>query len=344
MIWLVSRKRFGAKAGSLFSFFVISLLFTIFYFPNIAWGQDKRFEFTENHMGSPFKVVFYASSDSLAEKASQAVFKRISALNEIMSDYRDGSEINLLSQSAGLSTPIKASPDLLDIVSTSLFISRNTAGTFDITLGPVVQLWRHSMRFKRFPPQQDIKKALKKTGYKKIKLDAKNSTILLTRTGMRLDLGAIGKGYAADEGMATLRKFGITAALVDAGGDLTIGSPPPGKKGWSIDVNSGTHDDSVKILELSNVGIATSGANYRFLEYKGQQYSHIVDPKTGIGLTNHVRSTVIAPNGTLADALATALSVASPKQRKQIVKNFPSVKVWLLETNKPENTSWSYGF
>ncbi|MBU1820268.1 MAG: FAD:protein FMN transferase, partial [Bacteroidetes bacterium] len=165
--------------------------------------------------------------------------------------------------------------------------------------------------------------------------------VKLTQPGMRLDVGGIGKGYAADAAVAVLKKLGINAVLLDAGGDLTLADPPPGKAGWEVEVTSGLPHDSTTTLLLSNVGIATSGATYRYLEHEGVRYSHIVNPQTGVGLRYHVRTTVIAPNGTLADALATAFSVAGIEDSKRIVENFPNVKVWLLEMNNGSVKSWN---
>lgn len=291
-------------------------------------------------MGSPFRLVFYAGNDSLARKAADSTFARIEMLNGVMSDYKDGSEINRLSAQAGNGKWISVSPELLDILRQSQQISQQTNGYFDVTVGPAVQLWRRSLRRNLFPDKSELKEARRRVGYSYLLLDVKEQSVRLTKAGMRLDVGGIGKGYAADAAIRVLRSFGITSAMVDAGGDLTLSAPPPGTEGWKIEVDSGTNRDSTMTLLLSNAGVATSGANYRYLEHNGKKYSHIVNPKTGIGLTSHIRTTVIAPTGTLADALATAFSVAGIKKGKKILKKFPGTKVWLLETADGKVTSW----
>lgn len=268
-------------------------------------------------------------------------FARIETLNEILSDYRDGSEINRLSAQSGTGQWIRVSDDLYKVLSISKEISRKTRGTFDVTVGPVVQLWRRAMRRNIFPAQNEIEKARKAVGYRFVKLKPRTKSIRLVRAGMRLDVGGIGKGYAADEAVRVVQKLGIQAALIDAGGDLTLAGVPPGREGWEVEINSGTSMDSVALVHLTDAGVATSGATYRYLEHEGIQYSHIVDPKTGIGLRYHVRTTVIAPNGTDADALATAFSVAGSRRSKRILRRFPGVQVWLLETKGTRIMSWN---
>jgi FAD:protein FMN transferase len=329
------------KRGLFFPFLKISILLFLIYLPEFVFAQEKSYEFEKGLMGSPFRLVFYTTSDSLAEQAAAQAFGRIEALNEILSDYRDGSEINRLSARSGSGEWVSVSDDLYRVISLSKNVSQQTGGAFDITIGPVVQLWRRALRRSTFPSPDVVAETRRAVGYSYVKLRPQGQKVKLTQPGMRLDVGGIGKGYAADEAVAVLKKLGINAVLVDAGGDLTLADPPPGKAGWEVEVTSGLPEDSTTTLLLSNAGIATSGATYRYLEHEGVRYSHIVNPQTGVGLRYHVRTTVIAPNGTLADALATAFSVAGIENSKKIAGNFPGVKVWLLETNSGNVKSWN---
>ncbi len=292
-------------------------------------------------MGSPFRVVLYSTSDSLAQQAAHKAFARIETLNEILSDYRDGSEINRLSAQSGTRKWIEVSDDLYEVLSIAKTISRKTRGTFDITVGPVVQLWRRAMRRNIFPTQNEIEQARRAVGYRFVKLRPRTQSVRLVRSGMRLDVGGIGKGYAADEAVRAVQNLGIKAVLIDAGGDLTLAGVPIGRDGWEVEIDSGRSADSTALLHLTGAGVATSGATYRYLEHEGERYSHIVDPTTGIGLRHHVRTTVIAPTGTCADALATAFSVAGSRRSKRILRRFPGVQVWLLETKGTQITSWN---
>ncbi len=330
----VSFTRFGScgkmERSSLRFFLSISIFLILIYLPASGFGQEKRYEFEKGLMGSPFRLVFCARNDSVAEEAAHRAFARIEQLNDLLSDYRDGSEINRLSATSGSGQWIAVSDDLFRILSISKKVSRRTGGTFDVTVGPVVQLWRRAMRRNSFPTEAELKVARRAVGYRFVKLRCRSQSVRLIRSGMRLDVGGIGKGYAADEAVQLLKNLGIQSVLIDAGGDITLSGPPPGREAWEISVGSG---DSTVSMPLAQAGVATSGATYRYLEHEGVRYSHIVDPETGVGLRFHVRTTVIAPNGTLADALATAFSVAGIKKSKKILRRFPDVKVWLLETN-----------
>jgi thiamine biosynthesis lipoprotein len=306
---------------------------------NSAQCQEKRYSFEKGMMGSPFKLVFYASNDSIAHLAAEKAFHRVEVLNEIMSDYRDGSEINRLSATSGSGKWVSVSQELFDILAVSKDISLKTDGVFDVTLGPVVQMWRHATRKSIFPTRQEIDLALSKTGIKKMELDPAEKKVCLKQKGMRLDIGGLGKGFAAEEAIKILQGYGISSAMMDAGGKIVLTNPPPGSKGWQINISNG--NDSLKTLSLSNVSLATSGPTYRFMEYNGVRYSHIVDPKTGIGLLFHVRTTVVAPDGAVSDALATAFSVAGIKKSKSYARRFPGCRVWLVEQQEGKLAEWN---
>jgi FAD:protein FMN transferase len=329
MIKLPFKISFFSFSGHHILFFCLS-----YFFVSGPLKAQQRYAYFRNAMGSEFNLVFYAPNDSIAKAASDSVFKRIEFLNTILSDYLDGSETNRLSTTAGSETRFTASEILFDVLRKSVYYSKQTNGAFDVTVGPMVQLWRRALRRNFFPDSLQIQEAKQAVGYKKIRIHIKNKAVTLTQKGMRLDFGGIGKGYAADDALRVLKSFNITAAFLDAGGDLTIGDAPPQKKGWEIEVSSGGKDSTSKqVLVLKNCGVATSGNTYRFMEHKGVRYSHIIDPRTGIGLTTHTRTTVIAPDGTAADALATAFSVLGIQEGKKMAKKIKKSRVWLLEQN-----------
>ncbi len=320
--------------------FIQIVLLGILLLPQWVSGQSTRFEFSRNLMGSPFRLVFYAQGDSLAKAAAEQVFARIEVLNALLSDYKDGSEINRLSGLSGRGHWVRTSPELFDILARSCAISKQTEGAFEVTVGPMVQLWRRSLLVHEFPSRKAIRKTRKRVGYRLIELDTTHRLVRLKRKGMRLDVGGIGKGYAADEGIRILRGLGIRSAMLDAGGDLAFSGPPPGAAGWKIEITSDTAASPV-ILSLADCGVATSGAHYRFFTHKGKTYSHIVNPATGIGLRHHVRSTVVARDGTEADALATAIGVMGIRKSKRILTRFPDARVWLLEKRDGNIRDWN---
>lgn len=290
-------------------------------------------------MGSVFRLVLYAESQAEANRAAQAAFKRIAELNQILSDYDPESEVNALSASSGKGEWIQLSPDLLEMLSQSRNYSQLSKGDFDITVGPMVRLWRKSVREAKLPDKKRLKKVKQSVGYKFILLQTDQSLAKLEKAGMRIDFGGIAKGYAVDEAYKVLRKFKIETALVDGGGDMYLGPAPPGQEGWEVSIQSLEDDTSTDKVMLANCGIATSGDKYRYVELDGKRYSHIIHPKKGLGITQRRQVTVIAASSTQADALASTFSVAGLKKTSRLSKLFPGVSFsyFFLQKGKWQN-------
>ena len=281
-----------------------------------------RFEFSQPQMGLPFRIVLYAPDRSAAEAAARAAFNRIGELNDILSDYDTDSELSRLSQTAGSGQSVRLSDELWFVLERSQKLAEQTDGAFDVTVGPVVSLWRKARRENRLPDAAKLAGAKELVGYRKLRLDPKRHTAQLGVPYMRLDLGAIAKGYALDEVLKILRSRGITRALVSGGGDMAAGDPPPGKKGWRIEVAplDMTNAPPARFILIANAGLGTSGDLFQHLEVGGKRYSHIVDPHTGLGLIDHGLVTVIARDGITADSLATAVSVLGPEKGLTLIE------------------------
>ncbi|MDE2729917.1 MAG: FAD:protein FMN transferase [Bacteroidota bacterium] len=275
-----------------------------------ALGQPlERFMFDRSQMGAVVRVVLYAPDSVRAHQAAAAAFARIDSLNAHLSDWIQDSELNRLSRTYG--QPVQVSDDLWMVLSTAQAIAAASEGHFDVTVGPLTRLWRWGMRRNQLPNPAEVEKALRSVGYRYLDLDALHQTARLLRSGMRLDLGGIAKGYAADEALRVLQELGYAASTVDAGGDMAIGAPPPNSAGWPVQI---TVADSTgrrvrKELILAHCGVAASGATYRFIEHEGTRFSHIVSPLTGMGITFDRIVTVVASSGMQADAWASAYSV-----------------------------------
>jgi len=263
-----------------------------------------RYEFDEPHMGTTVRVVFYATSPELAERGRKAAFDVMRQVDGLMSDYKPDSELSRLSAAAGKG-PQPVSQALYDVLESSRWTAQASDGAFDITIGPLVRLWRRSRKELKLPTPEEIRAAKALVDINQLVLDPVRRTAELRKPGMLLDLGGIAKGYACDKALAALRDLGILRALVDTGGGMALGDPPPDKAGWRI----GMLGDSSKILQLSNCGVSTSGDVEQFVEIDGVRYSHIIDPATGLGLTNRAMATVIAKDGLTSDALDTPICI-----------------------------------
>ena len=275
-----------------------------------AGAQEvARFGFTRYLMGTEAKVVLYAADSAEAASAAGQAFDHISALNEQLSDYLIDSEVSRLSKTRG--QPIAIGENLWNVLVKGQKIAHASEGSFDVTVGPLTLLWRKATRRATLPDAVEIANALAAVGYQFLELDPNSRTVQLNGENMRLDLGGIAKGYAADEALKTLVRAGFASAAVDVGGDIALGNAPPGSGGWSVevfDLNTEGELETEK-LTLENCGIAVSGDTYRYLEYDGIKYSHIIDPRTGYGVEHERRVAVVAPSAMYADAWASAYSI-----------------------------------
>jgi len=293
--------------------------------------QDlQRFEFALVRMGTQFRIVVYAPSRDEASRAAMAAFERVEQLEDIMSDYREESELVRLSREA-VAAPKVVSPELFFVLERAAHFSRLSGGAFDVTIGPVVQLWREARRTKRLPAPVELAQARAAVDYRNVELDPAARTVHLRRSGMRLDLGAIAKGYAADEALKVLQSRGYRSALVDAGGDIALGGAPPGAPGWkiAIDMAGPKGEDLPCTLVLHGLGIATSGDRFQFVEVEGERYSHIVNPQDGLGLKDSFSTTVIAGDAITADVLATTLSVMPVTEALKLVESLAGASAYL---------------
>ena len=220
--------------------------------------------FSETHMGSRVEITLYALDDASAKRAVAAAFQRIARLDGIMSDYRPSSELMQLCRQAG-GQPVSVSEDLFAVLSQAQELSRRSGGAFDVTVGPLVRLWRRARKSFQLPDPDDLAQARLLVGYRMLRLDPQKRTAQLERKGMLLDLGGIAKGYAADAALKVLREHGIGSALVAISGDIAAGEPPPGETGWKIGLAplEGPPDHSVL---LKNAAVSTSGDTEQFVE------------------------------------------------------------------------------
>jgi thiamine biosynthesis lipoprotein len=311
-----------------------------------APGSPKRFTFTEPHMGTRFKIVLYAPDEAAANAGAKAAFQRIANLDATMSDYRASSELMQLCQKAG-GDPAPVSEDLFRVLEKAQEYAKLSDGAFDVTVSPLVRLWRIARRTQQLPNAEELAKAKALVGYQQMKLDPKARTVQLLKAGMLLDLGGIAKGYAADAALAVLQKQGITRALVAAGGDVAVSGPPPDAVGWKIGIQplEGGEKEPSRFLLLKDAAVSTSGDSEQFVVIDGKRYSHIVDPKTGLGLQGRMSVTVIAPNGLTADPLAKIPSVLGAERGLALVEKIEgTAALFVKKTDKGDEVVESKRF
>ena len=298
-----------------------------------------RFEFEEPHMGTLFRIVLYAPDQVRANDAASAAFARVEELNGILSDYDPESEVSRLCREPA-NTAVKVSSDLFHVLNKACEVAEQSSGAFDPTMGNYVLHWRRAHRRRELPDQARLEALREKSGYQLVECDASASTVTLKTEGVRLDFGGIGKGYAADEALKVLAGHDITRALVAASGDIALGDPPPGEHGWNVGVASfdPTGADLTSRLVLRNAAVSTSGDSQQWEMIGGVRYSHIVDPRTGLGLTERLAVSVVAKKAVETDAWATALSVLG-RTGQSVAGANPDIEVmWVWADGEMEKT------
>lgn len=326
---------FGKRRANGLAFF-FSLLFGlgIFHQPASCNEEYQLYSFAEPHMGTEFRIRAWAKQGQVGDLTllSGKAFARVAEINRICSDYLPESEINLLAK-APARYPIAVSSDLFTVFETAGDLTGKTDGAFDITAGPLIRLWRMARKNRQLPSPEAYEKARTRTGFHHLTLDAENQTITKNTEGMLFDLGGIAKGYAADEALKILTAGGFPRSLVAASGDIIVGDPPPGEDGWRIGIETLELHHPLQDLQtvlLKRQAISTSGDTRRFFELNGVRYSHIVSTRTGLGLTDRIGASVIAPNATTSDSYATAVTLLGRKEGLQFIENIRGIECQIV--------------
>lgn len=294
-------------------------------------SQHHRYAYSQVHMGVTFKLLLYAADQATANQAADEAFALISRLDAAMSDYKPDSELSRLSAASPCPQGIPVSEPLWTVLSRAQALAAESEGAFDVTVGPMVRLWRRSRRQKELPSQARLDEAKAAVGYQFLELDPATRSVRLLRPNMRLDLGGIAMGYAVDDVLKLLAQRGITSALVDASGDIGVSGPPPGEEGWKIGIAPMVPGGPPsRMLVLAHAAVTTSGDAFQFVEIAGQRYSHIIDAKTGLGLTDRSAVTVVAPDCITADSITKAVLVLGPKAGLELIEHTPGTAALIV--------------
>jgi FAD:protein FMN transferase len=249
---------------------------------NAGWNS-VRLERSEEAMGSSFSLVLYGADRVRLEAIADLAFREAHRLDAMLSNYRRESEWSRVNREAA-AHPVEVSPELFSVLSICLDYSRQSGGAFDITVGPLVKVWGFYKDEGRMPRRADVTSALAKVGYRHVLLDPGARTVRFSRTGIELDPGGIGKGYAVDKIVDVLTREGVKAALVSASGSSIygLGTPPDDSRGWPIAISAPRNpQEAATTVFLRDMSLSTSGSYEKFFWAEGRAYSHIIDPRTG---------------------------------------------------------------
>jgi FAD:protein FMN transferase len=307
---------------------LVAIAFLIIGSSAIAGSPFQEFKRSELLMGTIFTITVYSDDPETAEKAIDSAFNKIKKIESELSSYIEDSEISMLNKKKRLKSP---SEDLKTNIARSLYYSNLSNGAFDITVQPLLDLFKKSFSEENAAPSDEmIKKELKKVDYKKIII--KNNEIQIG-DDQTITLGGIAKGYAAEKAVEVLQNYTITMALVDAGGNMrALGEKPGGA--WNIAIKDPRNNDNyITIIPLNNNAVSTSGDYERYFD-ENKKYHHIINPKTGYSATELISVTIVADNAFDADGLSTAVFVLGKKKGMELIESLPDVEGLIITSER----------
>jgi FAD:protein FMN transferase len=256
-----------------------------------------RFEESLDAMGTTYSLVLYGSDRYKLAAAAEAAFEEVRRLDHMLSNYRPDSEWSDVNKNAA-ARPVRVSQELFDLLAFCVDVSRRSEGTFDISVGPLMKVWGFYKGSGRLPHRAEIRGALTNVGWQNIVLDRANRTVSFRRSRVELDPGGVGKGYAVDRMVSTLKESGITSAMITAGGSSIygLGAPPNEPRGWKVSLRHPRNTrETIQEVFLLNGSMSTSGNYEKFFRAEGRIYSHIMDPRTGFPSQGMLSASVLAP-------------------------------------------------
>jgi thiamine biosynthesis lipoprotein len=278
------------------------------------------------------EVTVWEPDTTRALHALAAARAAVQKVDSLMSNYRPQSELSVVNRRAGTDTLTVISPETAEVLEAALRFARASGGALDVTVGPVVDVWGFYRPQGALPPAAALDSARALVGYERIEYAAAARTLRLPTRGMRLDFGAIAKGYAADRAVAAIRALGVERGKVDLGGNLRFAGAPPGAHGWRVGLRDPrSPDEMIAVVQMDSGSVATSGDYERFFVYHGVRYAHIIDPHTGWPARGVIGVSVLAPSGLVSDALSTALFVLGPDRGCVLAHAVGVDAFWILD-------------
>jgi len=309
--------------------FASVILTAVFIFYLLLNGvRDKKIARVESPnrivMNTIAKVIAIAPDKKTAQLCIDSAFEKIYKIEKLMNRYDANSQLSKVNQLAA-KEPVKIDKDLFDILQRSVEYSKKTDGAFDITVAPLVDLWKRCVEANSAPADEQLDYIKEAIGYDKLLLDVNNFSVQFAAEKMKLDMGAIAKGFAIDLAIEKMKSSGALGGLVDIGGDIGCFGTTEKKGKWVVGVQNPakTNEENIAKLSLVDMAVATSGDYRRFYKIGNQYFSHIFNPLTEKSVEGLSSVTVIAENAAAADALATAVSVLGEKKGLEVIEKRP---------------------
>jgi thiamine biosynthesis lipoprotein len=291
--------------------------------------SSNLFKYHQVAMGTVIEITLIADDEEAANKASLQAFQEIKRIETLMSPWLDSSDVTRINRSAGKER-VKVSPETFEVIQKAQEISELSEGGFDITIGPLTELWRKAREKKIPPPVEDVKEKLGLVNFKNIEMDQEGK-VFLKKKDMAIDLSGIAKGYAVDRVFELLKSLGYRNLIVNAGGDLRVGGLKNNQP-WSIGIQNPRESKNILArISVSDMAVATSGDYEKFFIYEGKRYHHIFNPKDGFPTDDCQSVTVLCKEGMIADALATAVFVLGAEKGYSLCQKLEGVDYIIVD-------------
>jgi thiamine biosynthesis lipoprotein len=282
-------------------------------------------------MGSAFDIKVVATNEEKANEYIDAAVGEIERIEKLISSWDEHSQTSEINRYAG-SKPVEVPRELFQLIERSMAISKLTNGAFDISYAALDSVWTFDAAMKHIPEESEVAASTLRVGFQHIALDTKKSTVFLTKKGMKIGFGAIGKGYAADKAKELLLSKGAIAGIINASGDMNTWGTQPDGKPWNIAIKNPLDKNKVfATMPLNNRAVVTSGSYEKYVLLNQKKFGHIIDPKTGYPAEGLISVTVFAPKAELADALATAVFVMGKEVGINLINQIPEVACILID-------------
>ena len=281
-------------------------------------------------MGTRFEITL-VSTQEVANQYLNAAQGEIERIERLISSWDANSQTAEINRQAGI-TPVKVAKELYDLIARSIEISKITQGAFDISYAALDPVWFFDGRMKAVPSESERLKSVQNIGFKDLVLNAKEQTVYLPKKGMKIGFGAIGKGYAADATKKLMKSLGVSSGIINASGDLTSWGKKPDGTDWQVGISNPENPAKVfSWFPVRDAAVATSGNYEKYVTLEGKQYSHIMDPRTGIPVSGIKSVTVFAPNAELADAFATAVFIMGIDTGIDTISQLPGMSCIIVD-------------
>ena len=313
----------------------ILLKSTLLLISTFSFSQVEQTK-TLNLMGSVFQITLVDSDSISAHQNINKAILEIERIENLISEWRPQTQISQVNQNAGIK-PVKVDKEVFELTKKAIWFSEISNGAFDISIVAMDKIWKFDGTMEKLPSKKAIRNSIVNVNYKNIVLDSINSTIFLSKKGMKIGFGSIGKGYAADKARKLLQESGIIAGIINAAGDIATWGTQINGNPWRIGVNNPLETgETIEILEFSGNNAVTTSGNYeKYAEINDKRYSHIINPKTGYPSTELISVTIIGPNAEMCNGFSTSIMVLGLEKGIKLINKFPDYQ-YIIITKKED--------